>query len=50
MEKLCGHFSIIGSNFGNDNTYVVIVDGVTYTPTSITDSQIIVNIPALNTL
>jgi hypothetical protein len=40
--------NIAGVNFVNDAyTSVVTVDGVTYTPTSITDSQIVVNIPAL---
>ncbi len=40
--------TITGSNFVNDvYTSVVAVDGVTYTPTSITDSQIVVDIPAL---
>ncbi len=39
--------TITGSNFVNDvYTSVVSVDGVQYTPTSITDSQIVVSIPA----
>ena len=41
--------TITGLNFVNDAyTSVVSVDGVTYTPASITDKQIVVNIPALN--
>ncbi|PWB56937.1 MAG: hypothetical protein C3F06_00140 [Candidatus Methanoperedenaceae archaeon] len=41
--------TIAGVNFVNDAyTSVVSVDGVTYTPASITDTQIVVNIPALN--
>lgn len=41
--------TITGVNFINDAyTSVVSVDGVTYTPASITDKQIAVNIPALN--
>lgn len=40
--------TITGSNFVNGvYTSVVSVDGVKYTPTSITDAQIVVNIPAL---
>ena len=40
--------TVTGSNFVNDPyTSVVSIDGVQYTPTSITDSQIVVNIPAL---
>ncbi len=40
--------TITGSNFVNDAfTSVVTVDGVTYIPASITDSQITVDIPAL---
>jgi hypothetical protein len=40
--------TIIGFNFVNDPyTSVVTVDGVTYTPASITDTQIVVDIPAL---
>jgi hypothetical protein len=41
--------TITGENFVNDvYTSVVTVDGVTYAPTSITDSQIVVSIPALS--
>ncbi len=40
--------TITGLNFGNDVHTTVSVDGVTYTPTSITDTQIVVNIPALS--
>ncbi len=41
--------TITGVNFVNDAfTSVVKVDGVTYTPTSITDTQIVVDIPALS--
>ncbi len=41
--------NITGSNFVNDiYTSVVNVDGVTYTPASITDTQIVVDIPALS--
>ncbi|MCZ7356871.1 MAG: IPT/TIG domain-containing protein [Candidatus Methanoperedens sp.] len=41
--------TITGSNFVNDAyTSVVTVDGVTYTPTSETDTQIVVSIPALS--
>lgn len=40
--------SITGSNFGNDTAYAVIIDGATYTPTSITDSNIVVNITTLS--
>lgn len=41
--------TITGLNFVNGAyTSVVTVDGVTYTPASITDSQIVVNIPALS--
>ncbi len=43
--------TITGSSFvsGYDATYtsVVTVDGVTYTPTSVTDTEILVDIPAL---
>ncbi len=40
--------TITGSNFVNDPyTSVVAVDGVQYTPTSITDAEITVGIPAL---
>ncbi len=40
--------TITGSNFVNDPyTSVVAVDGVTYAPTSITDTQLSVDIPAL---
>ena len=40
--------TITGSNFINDAySSVVSVDGVTYKPKSITDKQIVVNIPAL---
>lgn len=40
--------TITGVNFVNDvYTSVVTVDGVTYTPTSVTDTQITVDIPAL---
>jgi hypothetical protein len=41
--------TIAGLNFVNDvYTSVVTVDGVTYNPTSITDAQIVVDIPALS--
>lgn len=41
--------TITGANFVNDPyTSVVTVDGVTYTPSSITDAQIVVDIPALS--
>ena len=41
--------TIKGMNFVNDvYTSVVSVDGIIYTPTSITDTQIVVKIPALN--
>ncbi len=42
--------TITGSNFVNPDgnyTSMVTVDGVTYTPTSLTATQIVVNIPAL---
>ncbi len=40
--------TITGLNFVNDiYTSVVTVDGVTYTPSSVTDTQVVVNIPAL---
>jgi hypothetical protein len=41
--------TVTGSNFVNGAySSVVTVDGVTYTPISITDTQIVVNIPALS--
>ncbi len=40
--------TITGANFVNDPyTSVVSVDGVTYTPSSITDAEMVVDIPAL---
>ncbi|MCZ7357843.1 MAG: IPT/TIG domain-containing protein, partial [Candidatus Methanoperedens sp.] len=48
-EGTAATLTITGSNFVNGAyTSVVTVDGVTYTPTSVTDSQIVVNIPALS--
>ena len=41
--------TITGSEFVNDQfTSVVKVDGVTYTPTSVTNTEIVVDIPALS--
>ncbi len=41
--------TVTGTNFVNDAyTSVVTIDGVSYTPSSITDSQIVVSIPALS--
>ncbi len=42
--------TITGTNFVNDPyTSVVTVDGVTYYPTSVTDTEIVVDIPGLTT-
>lgn len=48
MAGVASTLTITGSNFVNDAySSVVSVDGVEYNPTSITDSEIVVNIPAL---
>ena len=48
-ENTASTLTILGLNFVNDvYTSVVTVDGTTYEPTTITDTQITVNIPALS--
>ncbi len=48
LKGTATNLTITGLNFGNGVYTTVSVDGVTYIPTSITDTQILVNIPPLS--